>query len=114
MGKEQDPQKLKKIAASCLRLCGSPIGPQLGFYCAGSTCTCENRCCRFAVDHSLVGCGRLQKSGACYSPDNAINHVSIAMNLYFQSRGRNTCNCDFKNSGLLSVSGPTGRNRGPK
>ncbi|KAI3695304.1 hypothetical protein L1987_78299 [Smallanthus sonchifolius] len=56
---------------------------------------------------SQVDCGRLQKGGACYSPDNVINHASIAMNLYFQSKGRNTWNCDFKNSGLLTVSDPS-------
>ncbi|KAI3755634.1 hypothetical protein L1987_55439 [Smallanthus sonchifolius] len=56
-----------------------------------------------------VGCGRLKKGGACYSLYNAINHASVAMNLYFLSRGRNTSNCDFKNSGLLSVSDPNMR-----
>ncbi|MFS7946962.1 putative glucan endo-1,3-beta-D-glucosidase [Helianthus anomalus] len=56
---------------------------------------------------SQVDCSRLQKGGACYSPDNAINHASVAMNLYFQSKGRNTWNCDFKNSGLLTLSDPS-------
>ncbi|KAI7754722.1 hypothetical protein M8C21_009482 [Ambrosia artemisiifolia] len=56
---------------------------------------------------SQVDCVILQKGGACYSPDNVFNHASIAMNLYFQSKGGNNWNCDFKSSGLLTVSNPS-------
>ncbi|XP_076947895.1 major pollen allergen Ole e 10-like [Bidens hawaiensis] len=56
---------------------------------------------------SQVDCGCLQQGGPCYSPDYAINHASVAMNLYFQSKGRNTWNCNFKNSGLLTLSDPS-------
>ncbi|XP_024968577.1 major pollen allergen Ole e 10-like [Cynara cardunculus var. scolymus] len=56
---------------------------------------------------SQVDCAILQKGGACYTPDNVINHASIAMNLYYQSKGRNNWNCQFKNSGLITVSDPS-------
>ncbi|XP_071696940.1 glucan endo-1,3-beta-glucosidase-like [Rutidosis leptorrhynchoides] len=56
---------------------------------------------------SQVNCGVLQKGGVCYTPDNVINHASIAMNLYYQANGRNVWNCHFKNSGLLTVSDPS-------
>ncbi|KAL0306629.1 UNVERIFIED_CONTAM: hypothetical protein Sradi_6080200 [Sesamum radiatum] len=40
-------------------------------------------------------------------PDNLINHASIAMNLYYQAKGRNHWNCYFKNSGLMVVTDPS-------
>ncbi|KAI3753619.1 hypothetical protein L2E82_25678 [Cichorium intybus] len=56
---------------------------------------------------SQVDCGILQKGGACSTPDNVHNHASVAMNLYYQSKGRNTWNCQFGNSGLVTVSDPS-------
>nr|GFB38621.1 hypothetical protein [Tanacetum cinerariifolium] len=56
---------------------------------------------------SKVDCSYLQKGGACYTPDNLINHASIAMNSYYQSQGRNVWNCNFKNSGLVTISDPS-------
>ncbi|KAJ6423544.1 hypothetical protein OIU84_024499, partial [Salix udensis] len=35
-----------------------------------------------------------------------INHASVAMNLYYQCKGRNQWNCDFRNSGLIVVTDP--------
>ncbi|KAH7844886.1 hypothetical protein Vadar_032670 [Vaccinium darrowii] len=55
---------------------------------------------------SQVDCRVLQKGCLCSSPDNLINHASIAMNLYYQCKGRNKWNCDFKNSGLITVTDP--------
>ncbi|KAJ9153427.1 hypothetical protein P3X46_026868 [Hevea brasiliensis] len=56
---------------------------------------------------SQVDCRILQKGCPCFSPDNLINHASIAMNLYYQSRGRNKWNCDFRNSALIVISDPS-------
>lgn len=53
---------------------------------------------------SQVDCGVLQKGGACYSPDNPINHASIAVNLYYQLKGGKPWTCDFKKSGILTIS----------
>ncbi|XP_047319409.1 glucan endo-1,3-beta-D-glucosidase [Impatiens glandulifera] len=57
---------------------------------------------------SEVDCKKvLQKGLPCYSPDNLMNHAAIAMNLYYQCKGRNKWNCDFKNSGLITLSDPS-------
>ncbi|KAK1584478.1 hypothetical protein Q3G72_033349 [Acer saccharum] len=55
---------------------------------------------------SQVDCRILQKGCSCFSPDNLINHASIAMNLYYQAKGRNHWNCDFKCSGLIVITNP--------
>ncbi|KAI3466007.1 hypothetical protein Pfo_022670 [Paulownia fortunei] len=56
---------------------------------------------------SQVDCGILQKGCPCFTPDNLINHASIAMNLYYQSKGRNYWNCYFGNSGLIVITDPS-------
>lgn len=56
---------------------------------------------------SQVDCRILQKGCSCFLPDNLINHASIAMNLYYQSKGRNHWNCYFGNSGLVVVTDPS-------
>lgn len=56
---------------------------------------------------SQVDCRILQKGCPCSSPDNLINRASIAMNLYYQCKGRNKWNCDFKHSGLITVTNPS-------
>ncbi|TXG46528.1 hypothetical protein EZV62_027974 [Acer yangbiense] len=59
----------------------------------------------YACSH--VDCRILQKGCSCFSPDNLINHASIAMNLYYQAKGRNLWNCDFKCSGLIVITNPS-------
>ncbi|KAK6134456.1 hypothetical protein DH2020_031795 [Rehmannia glutinosa] len=54
-----------------------------------------------------VDCKILQKGCPCFSPDNLINHASVAMNLYYQSRGRNPWNCFFTNSALIVTTDPS-------
>ncbi|XP_044473309.1 glucan endo-1,3-beta-D-glucosidase [Mangifera indica] len=54
-----------------------------------------------------VDCWTLQKGCPCSSPDNLMNHASIAMNLYYQAYGRNHWNCDFRNSALVVVTDPS-------
>ncbi|KAF5814714.1 putative glucan endo-1,3-beta-D-glucosidase [Helianthus annuus] len=56
---------------------------------------------------SQVDCRILEKGGACYSPDNLMNHASIAMNIYYQCKGRNPWNCHFGNTGLISLTDPS-------
>ncbi|XP_061369957.1 major pollen allergen Ole e 10 [Gastrolobium bilobum] len=56
---------------------------------------------------SQVDCKVLQTGGPCFSPDNLMNHASIAMNLYYQSRGRNHWNCDFKGSSVVVMTDPS-------
>ncbi|CAL9099777.1 X8 domain [Musa troglodytarum] len=56
---------------------------------------------------SQVDCSVLQRGRTCFFPDNLMSHASIAMNLYYQSRGRNPWNCFFKNSGLVVATDPS-------
>ncbi|WOK91534.1 hypothetical protein Cni_G00225 [Canna indica] len=56
---------------------------------------------------SQVDCSILQRGFACFYPDTLMSHASIAMNLYYQSRGRNFWNCYFKGSGLVVTTDPS-------
>ncbi|KAI7754275.1 hypothetical protein M8C21_001143 [Ambrosia artemisiifolia] len=56
---------------------------------------------------SQVDCRILEKGGACFLPDNLLNHASIAMNIYYQCKGRNPWNCHFGNSGLITLTDPS-------
>ncbi|KAF3432845.1 hypothetical protein FNV43_RR23947 [Rhamnella rubrinervis] len=56
---------------------------------------------------SQVDCRVMQKGCPCYSPATLINRASVAMNLYYQSRGRNHWNCDFRSSALIVMSDPS-------
>ncbi|XP_008793944.2 glucan endo-1,3-beta-D-glucosidase-like [Phoenix dactylifera] len=56
---------------------------------------------------SQVDCKVLQRGYLCFYPDNLMSHASVAMNLYYQTRGRNYWNCHFKNSGLVTITDPS-------
>ncbi|XP_078168034.1 major pollen allergen Ole e 10-like [Carex rostrata] len=56
---------------------------------------------------STVDCAVFQEGNPCFYPNNNISHASIAMNLYYQSRGRNYWNCNFGNSGVIVSTDPS-------
>ncbi|KDO52112.1 hypothetical protein CISIN_1g034483mg [Citrus sinensis] len=56
---------------------------------------------------SQIDCRILQKGYPCFYPDNLMNHASISMNLYYQAKGRNRWNCDFRNSALIVTTDPS-------
>ncbi|XP_009769184.1 major pollen allergen Ole e 10-like isoform X1 [Nicotiana tabacum] len=57
---------------------------------------------------SNVDCRSIFQEGCpCFSPNNLMNHASIAMNLYYQTKGRNPWNCHFGNSALLVMTDPS-------
>ncbi|XP_058095231.1 glucan endo-1,3-beta-D-glucosidase-like [Magnolia sinica] len=56
---------------------------------------------------SQVDCTVLQKGWPCFYPDNLMSHASVAMNLYYQGKGRNPWNCNFKNSALVVMTDPS-------
>nr|GEW60447.1 hypothetical protein [Tanacetum cinerariifolium] len=56
---------------------------------------------------SYVDCKILEKDGACYLPDNLMNHASIAMNIFYQHNGRHQWECYFGNSGLITLTDPS-------
>ncbi|KAG8385324.1 hypothetical protein BUALT_Bualt03G0030900 [Buddleja alternifolia] len=55
----------------------------------------------------VVNCSMIQPGGACYYPNNMMNHASVAMNLYYQKQGRHYWNCDFNKSGVIVVTDPS-------
>nr|CAD1832132.1 unnamed protein product [Ananas comosus var. bracteatus] len=60
---------------------------------------------RFAC--SETNCDPIQADGPCFDPNTRISHASVAMNLYYQSRGRNLWNCYFNGSGLIVLTDPS-------
>ncbi|KAJ8760312.1 hypothetical protein K2173_011865 [Erythroxylum novogranatense] len=60
----------------------------------------------FACDQ-VKDCRLIQEGGACYCPNNILNHASVVMNFYYQMMGRNTWNCDFGGSGLIVITDPS-------
>lgn len=59
---------------------------------------------------SQVDCSVLRKGSPCFNPDNLISHASVSMNLYYQSKGRNSWNCNFKNTALIVMTDPSKNN----
>ncbi|KAH9749351.1 X8 domain-containing protein [Citrus sinensis] len=56
--------------------------------------------------NQIQNCNIIQEGGPCYYPNTAINHASVVMNLYYQLNGRNNWNCDYRASGLTTLSDP--------
>eukprot|EP00268_Persea_americana_P058458 TRINITY_DN706_c0_g1_i1.p1 TRINITY_DN706_c0_g1~~TRINITY_DN706_c0_g1_i1.p1 ORF type:complete len:466 (+),score=64.44 TRINITY_DN706_c0_g1_i1:142-1539(+) len=54
-----------------------------------------------------IDCSPIQPGGACYEPNTVASHASYAMNLLYQTSGRNPWNCDFSASASLTSSNPS-------
>ncbi|XP_068655645.1 glucan endo-1,3-beta-glucosidase 7-like [Aristolochia californica] len=54
-----------------------------------------------------IDCGPIQPGGACYTPNTLASHAAYAMNLLYQTAGRNPWNCDFSQTATLSSSNPS-------
>ncbi|XP_039814749.1 major pollen allergen Ole e 10-like isoform X2 [Panicum virgatum] len=52
-------------------------------------------------------CGAIQGTGGCTRPDSLLSRASVAMNAYYQARGRNTWNCFFNGTGLITITDPS-------
>ncbi|CAL5008665.1 unnamed protein product [Urochloa decumbens] len=52
-------------------------------------------------------CGAIQGTGGCTHPDSLLSRASVAMNSYYQARGRNTWNCFFNGTGLITITDPS-------
>ncbi|KAF8712814.1 hypothetical protein HU200_028586 [Digitaria exilis] len=52
-------------------------------------------------------CGAIQGTGGCTSPDSLLSRASVAMNAYYQARGRNSWNCFFNDTGLITITDPS-------
>ncbi|KAK3205654.1 hypothetical protein Dsin_019700 [Dipteronia sinensis] len=56
---------------------------------------------------SQVDCSSIQQGGSCFYPNTEIHHASFAMNLHYQTLGRHISDCDFRSSGLISLTDPS-------
>lgn len=54
-----------------------------------------------------IDCGPIQPGGACFEPNTVASHAAFAMNLYYQTFGRNQWNCDFSQSAILTSQNPS-------
>ncbi|XP_072969256.1 major pollen allergen Ole e 10-like [Typha angustifolia] len=54
-----------------------------------------------------IDCSPIQANGSCFYPDTKSSHASVAMNLYYQSAGRNPWNCYFSGTGLIVFNDPS-------
>ncbi|XP_047315277.1 glucan endo-1,3-beta-glucosidase-like [Impatiens glandulifera] len=68
---------------------GEELGENLSFACRYTDCS-------IIVD-----------GGSCFFPNTTFNHASVAMNLYYQAHGRHFWNCNFHDSGLITVIDPS-------
>ncbi|XVE94729.1 hypothetical protein REPUB_Repub02eG0033600 [Reevesia pubescens] len=54
-----------------------------------------------------IDCTPIQPGGACFEPNTIAAHAAYAMNLYYQTAGRNPWNCDFSQTAMLSSDNPS-------
>ncbi|KAL1191206.1 Glucan endo-1,3-beta-glucosidase [Cardamine amara subsp. amara] len=55
----------------------------------------------------VVDCKIISEGGECYTPDNLINMASVAMNLYYQAKGRMPLTCQIGAAGYIAVTDPS-------
>nr|XP_011460168.1 PREDICTED: glucan endo-1,3-beta-glucosidase 7-like isoform X2 [Fragaria vesca subsp. vesca] len=56
---------------------------------------------------NAMDCTAIQEGGPCSEPNDLLLYASFAMNAYYQAKGRHYWNCDFSNSGLISLTDPS-------
>ncbi|XP_054786211.1 glucan endo-1,3-beta-D-glucosidase-like [Prosopis cineraria] len=60
----------------------------------------------YACSHG-IDCGPIQPGGACFEPNTVASHAAYAMNLYYQTQGKNPWNCDFSQTATLTSQNPS-------
>ncbi|XP_073276808.1 glucan endo-1,3-beta-glucosidase 7-like [Primulina huaijiensis] len=60
----------------------------------------------YACGHG-IDCSPIQPGGACFEPITLVSHATYAMNLLYQTAGRNPWNCDFTQSATLTSTNPS-------
>lgn len=60
----------------------------------------------YACSHG-IDCGPIQPGGACFEPNTVGAHATYAMNLLYQTAGRNPWNCDFSQTATLTSNNPS-------
>ncbi|KAG8377768.1 hypothetical protein BUALT_Bualt08G0067800 [Buddleja alternifolia] len=54
-----------------------------------------------------IDCTPIQPGGACFEPSTLVSHATYAMNLLYQTSGRNPLACDFSQTATLSSTNPS-------
>lgn len=54
-----------------------------------------------------IDCTPIQPGGACFEPNTVACHAAFAMNLLYQTAGRNSWNCDFVQTATLTSQNPS-------
>ncbi|XP_021900795.1 glucan endo-1,3-beta-glucosidase 7 [Carica papaya] len=54
-----------------------------------------------------LDCSPIQPGGACFEPNTIASHAAFAMNLLYQTAGRNPWDCDFSQTATLSSNNPS-------
>ncbi|KAJ8621103.1 hypothetical protein MRB53_029632 [Persea americana] len=54
-----------------------------------------------------IDCTPIQPGGACFLPDTVASHATYAMNLLYQTAGRNPWNCDFSQTATITSTNPS-------
>lgn len=60
----------------------------------------------YACSHG-IDCGPIQPGGVCFDPNTVASHAAYAMNLYYQTQGKNPWNCDFSQTATLTSQNPS-------
>ncbi|KAF6146012.1 hypothetical protein GIB67_033371 [Kingdonia uniflora] len=54
-----------------------------------------------------INCRAIQSGGPCFLPNTVQAHSAYAMNVYFQATGRNSYDCDFLQTGMITTTDPS-------
>ncbi|XP_015886608.3 glucan endo-1,3-beta-glucosidase isoform X2 [Ziziphus jujuba] len=54
-----------------------------------------------------LDCGPIQEGGPCFAPNTIRAHAAYAMNVYYQTMGRNDYDCDFAQTGTITYANPS-------
>ncbi|KAJ7978371.1 putative Glucan endo-1,3-beta-glucosidase [Quillaja saponaria] len=60
----------------------------------------------YACGHG-IDCSPIQAGGACFEPNTVASHAAYAMNLYYQTFGKNPWNCDFSQTAVITSTNPS-------
>ncbi|OVA04509.1 Glycoside hydrolase [Macleaya cordata] len=61
----------------------------------------------YACSFKGIDCGPIQPGGVCFEPNTVASHAAFAMNLLYQTAGRNPWNCDFSQTATLTSTNPS-------
>ncbi|KAJ8530168.1 hypothetical protein K7X08_037003 [Anisodus acutangulus] len=61
----------------------------------------------YACSMSGIDCSPIQAGGPCFEPNTVASHAAYAMNILYQTAGRNPWNCDFSQTASLTSTNPS-------